>query len=170
MFRFRHRATRAVPAALLRLLCLVWELVKDPCWLAGLVPLLGGFMHLSSNDLSQPLIARQPEHKVHAMVFAPTHQLVTAEPGVPAQDDFHFRPRYPNLRHNPLYFLKAAERRVVVGFPQTRAQNMLSAEDVQRQITIAVVIAVEEPPLLLAVQRQVGSIHVQNDRIGSLLV
>ncbi len=51
----------------------------------------------------------------------------------------------------------------MVGFPQPRAQNLLSAKHVQRQITIAVVIAVEEPPLLLAVQRQVGGVHVQDD-------
>src|SRR5260370_10352988 len=127
-------------------------------------------MHLRSDDLAQPLIPRQPEHKVHTIVFAPTHQLVTAEAGVSTQNDFHFRPGRPDLRYDSSDFLKAAKRGVVVGFSQPSAQNMLSADNVQRQITITVVISVEEPPLLLAVQRQVRGIHVQNYWIWSLLV
>jgi hypothetical protein len=56
---------------------------KKPRRLAGLVPRLGGGMHLGPDDLPQPLIARQAEDQVHAMVFAPAHQLVAAESGIP---------------------------------------------------------------------------------------
>src|SRR6185369_5959402 len=110
----------------------------------------------------------QPEHELHLMVFAPTHQLVTAKTGISPHDDFHFRPCRPDLRYNPADFSQAAERRIMIGFPQPRAQYMLSAENVKPQITIAVVIPVEESPLLLAMQRQVGGIHIQNELIGSL--
>ncbi len=51
----------------------------------------------------------------------------------------------------------------MVGFAQSRAQDLFSTENVERQIAIGIVIAVEEPPFLLAVQRQIGSIHVQDD-------
>jgi hypothetical protein len=57
-------------------------------------------MHLLPDDLPQPLIARQSEDKVHSLGFAPTHQFVAAEAGVSTQNDFHFRPRGPNLRHD----------------------------------------------------------------------
>ncbi len=47
---------------------------------------------------------------------------------------------------------------------------MAAAEYVERQITVAIVIAVEEPPLLLAVQRIIGRIKVQNDLPRSSLM
>ena|ERR1700730_11633224 len=46
---------------------------------------------------------------------------------------------------------------------QPRAQQELSAEDVQRQIPIVTIVAMEETPLLLPVQRIVSGIQVQDD-------
>jgi hypothetical protein len=40
---------------------------------------------------------------------------------------------------------------------------MAATEHVERQVTVAVVITVEEPPLLLAVQRIIGRIEVENN-------
>src|ERR1700678_1608471 len=40
---------------------------------------------------------------------------------------------------------------------------MAATEDIKRQVAIAVVIAVKEPPLLIAVQRIVGRIEVEHD-------
>ncbi len=40
---------------------------------------------------------------------------------------------------------------------------MAAAEHVERQVAVAVVVTVEEPPLLLAVQRIIGRIEVEND-------
>ena len=40
---------------------------------------------------------------------------------------------------------------------------MPAAEHVQRQVAIAVVVAVEEPAFLMAVQRIVGGIEIEND-------
>ena len=45
---------------------------------------------------------------------------------------------------------------------------MRAAEDVQRQIAIAVIIAVKEAPFLMAVQRVVGGVEVENDLLGRL--
>src|SRR5260370_40776591 len=99
-------------------------------------------MHLRSDDLAQPLIPRQPEHKVHTIVFAPTHQLVTTEAGVSTQNDFHFPPGCPDLRYDSSDFLKAAKRAGVVCFSRPREQNTLSAENVQRPRTRTVAISV----------------------------
>ncbi len=43
---------------------------------------------------------------------------------------------------------------------------MPAAEHVERQIAVAIVIAVEEPPFLMAVQRVVGRVEVENDLFG----
>ena len=40
---------------------------------------------------------------------------------------------------------------------------MPAAEDVERQIAEAVVIAVEEPPLLMAMQRIVSGVEIERD-------
>ena len=45
---------------------------------------------------------------------------------------------------------------------------MFSAEDIQRQVTIAVIVAVKEASLLVSMQRQVGHIQVQNNALGWL--
>ena len=50
--------------------------------------------------------------------------------------------------------------------PQQRAQQLLAAEHVQRQVAVAVVVAVEEAPLLLTVQRVVGGVEVQHQFLG----
>src|SRR5205085_10087117 len=76
--------SRSVPAAGfpflgLPLLGLVAELRKYTRRLAALLPLLGRFPHLRPNDPPQPLVARQPEHVIHAVGFAPAHQLIAAE-------------------------------------------------------------------------------------------
>ena len=47
---------------------------------------------------------------------------------------------------------------------------MAAAEHIERQIAVAVVIAVEEPPLLFAVQGIIGRIEVENDLLGRSLV
>ena len=47
---------------------------------------------------------------------------------------------------------------------------MPPAEDIERQIAVAVVITVEEPTLLMAMQRIVSGIEVENDPLGRRLV
>ncbi len=38
--------------------------------------------HLPIDDLTEPLIPRQPEYVIHSVVFTPTHQRLTAKSGV----------------------------------------------------------------------------------------
>ena len=47
---------------------------------------------------------------------------------------------------------------------------MPAAEHVERQVAVAVIVAVEEPPLLLAVQRVVGGVEVEDDLLRRPLV
>ena len=84
MLGLGHHAPLPIPAAFLRLLCPIAELAEHSRRFAGLLPLLGRGVHLSPDDLPQPLVTRQPEHEIHAVVLTPTHQLVAAEAGIPA--------------------------------------------------------------------------------------
>jgi hypothetical protein len=47
---------------------------------------------------------------------------------------------------------------------------MLAREDVQRQIAVAIVIAVKETPLLVPVQRIISGVQIQDDLARCFLV
>ena len=73
------------------------------------------------------------------------------------------RPASADLRHDAGDLLHRPGASVDVGFAQLRRQEMAAAEHVKRQIAIAVVIAVEEAALLMAVQRVVGGVEIEDD-------
>ena len=111
---------------------------------------------------------RQPEQEVDAVGLAPGHQLVARKAGVGAQQDARARPARADVRDDARHLLDRAGRRVDVGAPQLGHQQMAAAEHVERQIAVAIVIAVEEPPLLLAVQRIVRRIEIEDDLLAEL--
>ena len=74
------------------------------------------------------------------------------------------------MRDDARHLRDRAGRRIQVGAPQLGDQQMAAAEDVERQIAVAIVIAVEEPTFLLAVQRIIGRIQIKNDLLGRALV
>ena len=125
-------------------------------------------LHLGADDLLQPLIARQAEDVIDMVCFAPAHQFFAAEAGVGAQHDLHFGPALAQLRHDAAHFFDRARSRILVGRPQPRAQQLVAGEDVQRQIAVAVVVAMEEALRLMAVERDVGGVQVQHDLGGRL--
>ena len=59
---------------------------------------------------------------------------------------------------------------VDVGGAQLGAEQEPAAEDVERQVAIAVVVAMEEPTFLLAVDRVVGGVEVEHDLLRRSLV
>ncbi len=50
------------------------------------------------------------------------------------------------------------------------ASRCQAAEDVQRQVAVTAVVAMEEAPFLLAVQRVVGGVQIEDDLVRCLLV
>ena len=59
---------------------------------------------------------------------------------------------------------------VDIGTPEPGRQQMPAAEDVERQVALAVVIAVEEAPLLVPVHRIVGGVEIEHDLTRRRLV
>ena len=121
----------------------------------------------SACDLGdQPLVLLQAEQEVHAVRLAPSHQLLARKARCRRATGCAPAASGADLRDDPRHLLHRTRRRVDVGAPQLGHQQMTAAEHVERQIAVAVVIAVEEPPLLLAVQRIVGRIEIEDDLLG----
>ncbi len=116
----------------------------------------------------EPIVARQPEQKVHAVRLAPSHQLLAREAAVGAHQNAHKRPTAANVGDDARDLLHRSPRGVDVGAPQLGGQQMAPAEHVERQVAVAVVIAMEEPPLLLAMHGIVGRIEIKDDLASAL--
>ena len=54
--------------------------------------------------------------------------------------------------------------------PELGRQQMPAAEHVKRQVAVAIIVAVEEPAFLMAVQRIVGGVEVEDDLLGRPVV
>jgi hypothetical protein len=102
--------------------------------------------------------------------LAPTHQPVAGKPRSGPQHNAHFRPAGADLRDDARRLRDRAGRSVDVGTALFDRQQMGSAEDVQRQITITIIIAVKEAAFLMAVQRIIGGVEIENDLWWRLLV
>ena len=99
-----------------------------------------------------------------------THQRLAGEAGIGAQNDPHVRPAGADLAYQPLDLRHRAGAGVAVRPPQLGRQQMVAAEDVERQVAVAAIVAVEEPAFLGAVQRIVGGVQVEHDLLGWRLV
>ena len=69
----------------------------------------------------------------------------------------------PDLSDDPGDLVLGAGAGIDVGASELGRQQVPAAEDVQRQIAVALVIAMEEPAFLMAVHQIVGGIQVEHD-------
>src|SRR6185503_8436855 len=79
------------------------------------------------------------------------------------QHDLHPWPARPDLTDDALDLLHRPGAGVDVGAAQLGGQEMPAAEDVERQVAVAIVVAVKEAALLMAMDRVVGRVQVQDD-------
>src|SRR5206468_6894118 len=89
-------------------------------------------------------VAGEPEQVIHAVLLTPRHQRLARKATVGSQQDARKRPAGADLPDDPRNLLDAARTGVDVGGAQPGRQQVPAAEHVQRQIAVAVVIAVEE--------------------------
>ena len=125
----------------------------------------------------QARIGRQAEQVSDTIGLAPRHQLLAAEARIAAQHDPHLRPAGPDAGDDPGDLVDRAGGPVDVGGAQLGAEQEPAAEDVERQVAIAVVVAMEEArsaraphAFLLAVDRVVGGVEVEHDLLRRSLV
>jgi hypothetical protein len=144
---------------------------RDPArGLAGSPRFRLGLRQFAADFADQTRIARQAEQEVDAVDLAPTHQLLAAEAGVAAKQNAHARPTRPDLRDDPRDLLLRARTAVDVGAPELGRQQMSAAEHIKWQITVAIVVGVEKPALLIAVQGVVGGVEVEGYLLGRFFV
>jgi hypothetical protein len=121
-----------------------------------------GFVKGSGDAFFQPPVAREAEDVIDPALFAPGDQPIMGEAVIGAEHDPHPQPRLANVADISLNLLDAAGRRIDVRVPEFGGEPISAAEKVERQITGTVVVAAEEPALLMPVQRIVGGIEVEN--------
>ena len=98
-----------------------------------------------------------------------SHQAIKAsraKPEVGPQQDAHIQQADAQPRHDPGDHLRRSGARIDVGFAKLRRQEMAAAEHVKRRVAVAVVIAVEEAAFLMAVQRVIGGVEIEDDLFG----
>ncbi len=84
--------------------------------------------------------------------------------GLPvAEQDPHLGPAPADAGDEARHLVLGAGRGVDVRAPQFCRQQLPAAEHVERQITVTVIIAVEEAAFLVAVQGIVGGIEIEHD-------
>src|SRR4051794_23285095 len=110
-------------------------------------------LHLGLDLRAEALIARQTEDVVDPVGLRPHHQVLAAEAAVTTQQNADPRPAGADAADEADQFLHRARSGIDVGPAQLRRQQMAATEDVQRQIAVAVVVAMEEPAFLMPVQR-----------------
>ncbi len=118
----------------------------------------------------QALVARQPEDVVDGIRLAPAHQRIACEARIRPQHDRDPGPARSDLGDDPCHLLDCTRRGVDVRAPQLGGEQVPTAEHIERQIAVAVVIAVEEAAFLMTVQRIVGGIEVEHDLLGRRLM
>src|SRR3954468_14740387 len=143
------------------------EVLEAPRRLAGPDALHRRHQQLGLDRLLQTLVTRQAEQVVHPVRLAPSHQHLAGKAGIAAQQDADPRPTLANLRHNAGNLVTRAGRTVDVRTPQLGRQQMTAAEDVERQVTVAVVVAMEEAALLMTVQRIIRGVQIESDLLRS---
>src|ERR1035438_7106049 len=113
-------------------------------------------MHLVADDLAQPLVPRQSEQIIDMVGLAPAHQFFAAEAAGGPTPAAHIGTALTQLRYDTAARFDRTGSRVLVGRPEPRTQQLVTREDIQRQIAVAVVVAMEETLRLMAVDRDVG--------------
>jgi hypothetical protein len=117
----------------------------------------------------QPLVARQPEQIIDPVVLAPRHQRFSCKSTVGAQQNAHARPAGTDAADNAPDLVHRARGGVDVRAAQLGCEQMATAEHVQRQIAVTVVVAVEEPAFLVPVQWIVGRIEIERNLCSGAL-
>src|SRR6185295_3858475 len=117
-----------------------------------------GRLQLARNLRHKPLILGQPEHVIHAICLTPGHQFLARKAAIGTKANLHFAPARSDLRYQARNLLDGTGGCIDVGATQLGCQQMAAAEDIKRQIAVAVVVAMEKSSLLMPVQGAIGGI------------
>ncbi len=162
MLRLGHHPALAAPA----FAGLIAQFLEYPRRAAAFFGLGLGFSQFFCNFSFEPGVAGQAEDVFDTIGLAPSHEFFTAEAGIGPKPDFNLRPALPDLRHHPGDLVLGAGRGVDVRGPQFRQKQLPAAKNIKRQVAVALVIAMEEAAFLIAVDRIVRGVEIEDDALG----
>lgn len=126
------------------------QLLEDAGAVAGQRVEPGRVVELLADRPLEAAVAGQPEDLERSiMALAEGHQGIAAEPRVAADDDSVARPARADTPVGELHELDDTRRAVLVGGPEDRGEQVVSAEGVERQEAALIVEAVEKRPSCL---------------------
>ena len=114
------------------------EVLEAALWLAAA---RAGPRQLGLDLRDQPGVLGQAEQIIDPVGLAPRHQGFAGKPRIGAQQNPQTGPAAAQLRHDPRHLLDRPGCAVDVRRPQLRGQEMTTAENVERQIAVTVVVA-----------------------------
>src|SRR5690606_1672643 len=132
ILRLAHHAALTGPAVA----GAVAEVAEPACRFAGAGMISARLLHGLAKSAAQPLVARQTQHIAHAIVFAPAHDPFATETRIATDNDPCLRPVCADLTDDPRQLLHTARRTVLIGGAQPGTQQVLTTEDVQRQVAV----------------------------------
>ena len=144
----------------------VAEILEPAGSFAGLEAFGHSVGELLPDGRDETVIAGKAEQIVDTVCLTPRHQILAAEAAVGAQQDPCSWPAGTDLPDKSLYLFPGTGGTVDVRRSQFGGEQMATAEDVERQIAVAVVIPMKKPPLLMPMDRIVGRIEVENNLFG----
>ena len=118
----------------------------------------------------QPAVGGQADNIVDPRSLGPRKHRLAAKTGIGTQDDVHIRPVRPDPLDQPVKFRHNAGRHIPGGTAEQRQHRHAFAEHQEWHSAILLVIAMEELLFLVAVQRHIGGIKVENDLLRWHLV
>jgi hypothetical protein len=156
-------APRPVPAA-----GGVGERAEETLGLTGAIELpLGPIGPVGGGPL-QRRVAGQAQDVADAVRVAPAHQSPATEAAVGPDGDPHPRPGRPQAVDEQFEHGPGVPGGVDVRRPQVGRQQLIAAEDIERQEAMMIIVPVEEAALLVAVDRVVGGAEVEHQVLGRL--
>ena len=120
-------------------------------------------VQFGSDCSREPRILGQAKEVIDAVQLAPMHQLFAGKPCVGAQQ---MRRRGQRARMWSTMRVTSSTAPALASMLERRnlaAKEVPAAKNVKRQVAVAIVIAVEEAPLLVPMQRVVSGIQIEND-------
>lgn len=100
---------------------------------------------------------------------APPHQTPATEITVASEDNTHVRPDLAKAGDQQLQNRPAVLGGIALGGPQVRHQQLIAAEDIQRQKAIVIIVPMEESADLMAINRIIGRIEFQDQFLRGAL-
>ena len=111
----------------------------------------------------EAVVPGQTEDIINMVVLAPVHEVFSGKPAVAADQDGYIGPATADHFDDTPYDIAGPAGAVDIARAELGEQQVMAAEDIERQETTVLVIAMEEAVVLMTMGLNVGGINIQGD-------